>query len=107
MEAYGLFEQLINRVNTQVTGYLLSGMLAVQQAPPQQTAAPRPPQQPRLTRSDEQPQLTESAKQMQRAAQNSNRPQGPQAPIRVENKIGPNEPCPCGSGKKYKKCHGQ
>ena len=27
-------------------------------------------------------------------------------PIRVENKVGPNDPCPCGSGRKYKKCHG-
>ena len=27
-------------------------------------------------------------------------------PIKVEKKIGRNEPCPCGSGKKYKKCHG-
>ena len=27
-------------------------------------------------------------------------------PIRVENKIGRNDPCPCGSGKKYKNCHG-
>ena len=28
-------------------------------------------------------------------------------PIRVEKKIGRNEPCPCGSGKKYKECHGK
>jgi len=28
-------------------------------------------------------------------------------PVRVEKKIGRNEPCPCGSGKKYKHCHGQ
>ena len=27
-------------------------------------------------------------------------------PIKVDKKIGRNEPCPCGSGKKYKKCHG-
>ena len=27
-------------------------------------------------------------------------------PVRVEKKVGRNEPCPCGSGKKYKKCHG-
>jgi preprotein translocase subunit SecA len=27
-------------------------------------------------------------------------------PVRVENKVGRNDPCPCGSGKKYKKCHG-
>jgi preprotein translocase subunit SecA len=28
-------------------------------------------------------------------------------PIRVEQKVGRNDPCPCGSGKKYKNCHGQ
>jgi preprotein translocase subunit SecA len=27
-------------------------------------------------------------------------------PIRVENRVGRNDPCPCGSGKKYKNCHG-
>jgi preprotein translocase subunit SecA len=29
-----------------------------------------------------------------------------QQPVRVETKVGRNDPCPCGSGKKYKKCHG-
>jgi preprotein translocase subunit SecA len=29
------------------------------------------------------------------------------APVRAEPKVGRNEPCPCGSGKKYKHCHGQ
>jgi preprotein translocase subunit SecA len=28
-------------------------------------------------------------------------------PVRVEKKVGRNEPCPCGSGKKYKHCHGK
>ena len=28
-------------------------------------------------------------------------------PVRTEKKIGRNEPCPCGSGKKYKNCHGK
>ena len=27
-------------------------------------------------------------------------------PIKVDKKVGRNEPCPCGSGKKFKKCHG-
>jgi len=31
----------------------------------------------------------------------------PVQPVRVEKKIGRNEPCPCGSGKKYKQCHGR
>jgi preprotein translocase subunit SecA len=29
------------------------------------------------------------------------------APVQVEKKVGRNEPCPCGSGKKYKHCHGK
>ena len=32
---------------------------------------------------------------------------GKRQPIRVEEKVGRNEPCPCGSGKKYKNCHGK
>ncbi len=31
----------------------------------------------------------------------------PKKPVRAENKVGRNDPCPCGSGKKYKKCHGR
>ncbi len=34
----------------------------------------------------------------------SGKPTVKQAPIRKEKKVGPNDPCPCGSGKKYKKC---
>ena len=30
-----------------------------------------------------------------------------QSPVRVEPKIGRNDPCPCGSGKKFKQCHGK
>ncbi len=35
------------------------------------------------------------------------RASGPTSPIRVEEKVGRNDPCPCGSGKKYKHCHGR
>ena len=31
----------------------------------------------------------------------------PQEPVRAEKRVGRNDPCPCGSGKKYKNCHGQ
>lgn len=34
------------------------------------------------------------------------RPQGPQRPVVAAPKVSPNDPCPCGSGKKFKKCHG-
>ncbi|MBK6411056.1 MAG: SEC-C domain-containing protein [Flavobacteriales bacterium] len=43
-------------------------------------------------------------------AQRMPSPQGPRQqptqPVRVEKKVGRNDPCPCGSGKKYKQCHG-
>lgn len=37
---------------------------------------------------------------------NQNMPPRPMEPTKVEKKIGRNDPCPCGSGKKYKNCHG-
>jgi preprotein translocase subunit SecA len=41
------------------------------------------------------------------AVEEANAQQKPKSqPIRVEAKIGRNDPCPCGSGKKYKACHG-
>jgi preprotein translocase subunit SecA len=43
----------------------------------------------------------------EKAIEEQNAQQKPKAqPIRVEAKIGRNDPCPCGSGKKYKSCHG-
>jgi len=39
--------------------------------------------------------------------QEATAPVAPTAPIRAEPKIGRNAPCPCGSGKKYKHCHGR
>ncbi|MDE5551692.1 MAG: SEC-C domain-containing protein, partial [Muribaculaceae bacterium] len=41
------------------------------------------------------------------AARNVNRPAGPVQPAKAQPKIGRNDPCPCGSGKKYKNCHGR
>ncbi|MDE6022676.1 MAG: SEC-C domain-containing protein [Muribaculaceae bacterium] len=42
------------------------------------------------------------------AAQNVNRQQQPsRQPIKAQPKVGRNDPCPCGSGKKYKNCHGK
>ena len=47
------------------------------------------------------------ASRMQAAAQAGQGERGPTAPIHVEKKVGRNDPCPCGSGKKFKNCHGK
>jgi preprotein translocase subunit SecA len=41
-----------------------------------------------------------------RAGAATSAPPQPRSPVRTEKKVGRNDPCPCGSGKKYKKCHG-
>jgi preprotein translocase subunit SecA len=40
------------------------------------------------------------------AGENTPPQAGKRQPVKVEHKVGRNDPCPCGSGKKYKHCHG-
>ena len=47
------------------------------------------------------------ASRMQAAAQAGQGEKEKPMPLHVEKKIGRNDPCPCGSGKKYKQCHGK
>jgi len=114
MEAYNLFEGLIGHINGSVTSFLLKGSLTlpdeeqIQRSQQQQqlAEAQRRAQANRL-RANNQQQRTETQEAAQRAAQSAG--QGPVQrvqPIVKEKVIGRNEPCPCGSGKKYKNCHG-
>ena len=52
------------------------------------------------------PQLREGREEVN-ASTNAPQHREVTQPIRVEKKIGRNDPCPCGSGKKYKNCHGR
>jgi preprotein translocase subunit SecA len=101
IEAYKLFELLIYKMNQEITSYLSKGRLLIsvneeiQEARTQRTDYSRT----RTSRSEE---------NMRRAAEAAGRSE-PSTPQTVRNtgpKIGRNEPCPCGSGKKYKNCHG-
>ena len=58
-------------------------------------------------REEQERQARERARKLQEVSQPQQ--QGPAAPVRVkaEDRVGRNEPCPCGSGKRYKKCHGK
>ncbi|WP_231460345.1 preprotein translocase subunit SecA [Pedobacter sp. Leaf132] len=101
MEAFNLFKNMLNAVNKEVVSFLYKGGIPVQQEPDQVREAPAPVKQPKLqtTKQEfgaEQPglELGDTREPIQ------------QQPIRKEAAIGRNEPCPCGSGKKYKNCHG-
>ncbi|MBC7774635.1 MAG: SEC-C domain-containing protein, partial [Phycisphaerae bacterium] len=116
MEAYNLFEGLIGHINSQVTSFLLRGSLALAseedmrraQAAQSQAEAQRRAQAGRL-RTNNQQQQTETQQAAQRAAQSAghNGPVQRTQPIVREKVVGRNDPCPCGSGKKYKHCHGK
>ncbi len=114
VEAYNLFEGLIGHINVSVTSFLLKGSLtlpdqdAAQRAQQQQQAAEafRKAQANRL-RTNNQQQRTETQEAAQRAAMSASHgpAQRPQ-PVVKEKVVGRNELCPCGSGKKFKHCHG-
>jgi preprotein translocase subunit SecA len=116
MEAYNLFEGLIGHINANVTSFLLKGSLALPsdedmrkaQAAANQAEAMRKAQASRL-RTNNQQQQTETQAAAQRAAASAshNGPVQRTQPIVREKVVGRNDPCPCGSGKKYKHCHGQ
>jgi len=103
-EAFNMFKQMVGIMNGKSIAVLMRGQIP--EAPPQQNVQEREPQQQR-TRYNEN-RGGEPDPSRPNAAPVGPRPQGPVGPIRNEGpKIGRNDPCPCGSGKKYKNCHGR
>ena len=103
-EAFNMFKQMVGIMNGKSIGVLMRGQIP--EAPPQQNVQEREPQhrQPRYSEN----RGGEPDPSRPNAAPVGPRPQGPVGPIRNEGpKIGRNDPCPCGSGKKYKNCHGR
>lgn len=117
VESFHLFEGMLNRLNVKAMSILMRGQIYIPQPrPEEQQSAPEQPEVKRAmperptdyskykTNKDEMAASAEA----QRAAASG--PQGPQqnrpAPVKSAPKINRNAPCPCGSGKKYKNCHG-
>lgn len=103
MEAFNLFKGMLNVVNKEVVGFLYKGGIPVQQDADEvrEVSAPRREQSKLQMSRPEFDQPSGSAMPME-----DTREHVPQQPIRKEVTIGRNEPCPCGSGKKFKNCHG-
>ena len=106
LESFKLFEEMLNNMNRKVIALLMRGQIYVREPQDIRQAAP---EQRRPT-----PQYRESKEQypgsgsMEAARQASaNQAPQPRTPIVAAPKVGRNDPCPCGSGKKYKNCHGK
>jgi len=104
MESYKLFESLVHRVNEVTTSYLAKGDLVLQ--------APEDIQEARAPRKVETPAVSTNRSQVQqvaarRAAESVSKRPKVQTFQREGAKTKRNDTCPCGSGKKFKHCHGK
>ncbi len=107
IEAYNLFEGLVARINERVTSYLFKGLLVLPEAPPEEQRMQQAPQQQRIDpRKLQQNRQEEAIQQQRQAAESVNQPREKSAPVIRDPRIGRNDACPCGSGKKFKNCHG-
>src|SRR5271155_5306400 len=131
-EAFVLFEDMMGRIDNETIRYLFHIQVQQSEQPPQggpgAPGQPPPPPQPirqragaavasAAARASEPPpqRLPAFAREMERKQERQQKelqyqtgPAQAEAPkpVRAGAKVGRNDPCPCGSGKKYKKCHG-
>ena len=104
LESATLFDSMINKIYNRVVSILMRSQIPMNAPEDVHEAAPEEPRR--------RPQYTESRSDMvdphqQAAARQDTRAQQPQQPIVREKLPGRNDPCPCGSGKKFKNCHGK
>ncbi|MEO6404487.1 MAG: preprotein translocase subunit SecA [Ferruginibacter sp.] len=109
IEAYNAFKQMDDQVNKDIVSFLCHAAIPVEQTNAGQIKEGRE-RKTDMSRMNANKSQVEAAGQDYAAnEQDYFDPSTPvkQEPIRVEPKIGRNDPCPCGSGKKYKNCHGR
>ena len=105
-ESFNLFEKMLLNINREITSFLSRAQLPVREESDVQEA--RQPQAPqRGLKTGRQNEFDRQAAQQRQAMEQSAQQPQRQMPVHVEKKVGRNDPCPCGSGKKYKNCHGK
>jgi len=108
LESFGLFKEMIDTINRKVLAILMRGQIPMRE--PEQVREARPSQRMDLskykTQKDEVGGGSSSSSNSNDPTKQDTRELQHHEPIRVEKKVGRNDPCPCGSGKKYKNCHG-
>src|ERR1700687_62486 len=128
-DAFTLFEDMMARIDNETILYLFHIQVQQGEQPPSAGAPPQPSSPPQATRpradavaaiaaaarGSGPPHLPAVAREIERRQQRQQKdlqyqtgPAQAEAPkpVKVGAKVGRNDPCPCGSGKKYKKCHG-
>ena len=103
LESVQLFDKMVNRINNETVSTLLRAQIPVQAPEQVQEAAPEPePQQQHYTTNHD-----AAEQEAQRAAAQRDTREQPRQPMVKDKLPGRNDPCPCGSGRKFKDCHGR
>ena len=97
LESYNLFTEMLEALNEHVLSFLLRAFIPLRDASDAREA--RPAQQP--NRNLQQMRHTDPSQLSTNGEQRS------RMPVKVDKQVGRNDPCPCGSGLKYKNCHGK
>ena len=97
LESYNLFTEMLEKLNEEVLTFLLRAFIPLKDASDAREA--RPASQP--NRNLQQMHGTDPSQL------STNGEQRARMPVRVDKHVGRNDPCPCGSGLKYKNCHGK
>ena len=107
LESAKLWDEMINDMNDRSTSVLMRGQIPEIQQQEVQEAEPERPQQQQYVESKQ--DLDESAEAQRQAAATDTRGEAAHhnQPIVKDKMPRPNDPCPCGSGKKFKNCHGR
>ena len=103
LESVKLFDDMVNKINNNTVSVLMRGQIPVPDPDQVRVAAPEAPA-PRQQYQETKQDLTDPNQQ---AAANRDTREQKHEPVRVQKTPGRNDPCPCGSGKKFKNCHGR
>ncbi|HNW71257.1 MAG TPA: preprotein translocase subunit SecA [Bacteroidales bacterium] len=97
-ESFQLFKQMIQKINKDIVSFLVKGNLPLRNAENVQEA--------RQSKTDMSNMKIGRDEGMEQARNQRTSEVQKTEPVKAEKKVGRNDPCPCGSGKKYKNCHG-
>ncbi len=101
-ESYELFRKMLDKTNREVLSVMFKSFIPMKQETSAEDLSRK--QQPERKTTDMSKLHTS---RMEAAARAGDAEKSKPAPVRVEKKVGRNDPCPCGSGKKFKNCHGK
>ncbi len=105
MEAYNLFRDMLANMNKEVASFLFKGNIPNQNPGEVREAKPAPKANDVKVKASK-PELAHAGGSQVEVPMEDTRELQKTQPVRVDQRIGRNDLCPCGSGKKYKNCHG-